>query len=65
MARVKKKSSVKLEVAGTRAAGLESIGSDLDLGNGLTLVAYKAAIVDANAKLGAYNTLLSQVGSAP
>jgi hypothetical protein len=76
MARLKKQSSLKLEVASTRAAGLESIDQALDLasgrvgptarrGNGLTLASYRAALTDAATKLSTYNTLLSQVGSAP
>jgi len=64
MARVKKTSSLTLERAAARAAGLESIDAALDLGNGLTLASYRAAIADTNTKLGAYNTLLSQVDEA-
>jgi hypothetical protein len=64
MARVKKTSSLILERAAARAAGLESIDSALDLSNGLTLAAYRTAIADTNTKLGTYNTLLSQVDEA-
>lgn len=64
MARVKKQSSLKLELATTRAAGLESIDPTLDLGNGLTLVAYRAKIQDTTTKLSAYNTKLSEADDA-
>lgn len=64
MSRLKKTSSVVLENAGARAAGLGSIDPALDLGGGIELVAYRAAIVDAQAKQTAYNTLLSQVDEA-
>lgn len=64
MARMKKQNSSALELAATRAAGLKSIEPALDLGNGLTLVAYSAAVEDGKAKLANYNTLLSQVDEA-
>jgi hypothetical protein len=64
MARVKKQSSLKLELANTRAAGLESIDPALDLGNGMTLVAYRAKITDTATKLSAYNTKLSEADDA-
>lgn len=64
MSRRKKTSSLVLDSAQARAAGLESIDAQLDLGSGLTLAAFKTAIVDAQTKLAAYNTLLSQVDEA-
>lgn len=64
MARIKKQSSLKLELASTRAAGLESIDQALDLGNGLTLASYRAKITDTTMKLGAYNTKLSEADDA-
>jgi hypothetical protein len=64
MSRLKKINSPVLDNAGARAAGLGSIEAALDLGNGMTLAAYKAAIADAQEKLTAYNTLLSQVDEA-
>jgi len=62
MARIKRKSKAA-EKAATRAAALSSISPTLDLGNGLTLAAYNAAI-DAIAhpltgKLALYNAALS------
>jgi uncharacterized protein HemX len=47
--------------AETRAAALESIDPALDLGNNLTLGAYKAAIIATNTKLATYNTKLSEI----
>jgi uncharacterized protein YciW len=64
MARMKKQSSPKIDQAATRAAGLKSIDATLDLGNGMTLTAYQAAITDAQGKLAAYNTKLSEVDEA-
>jgi len=40
---------------------LESIGTNLDLGNSLTLAAYNAAIESADGLLSAYNTKLSEL----
>ena len=62
MARQKRKSNV-LDSAQSRSAGLASISSTLDLGNGLTLVSFNSAIADARAKLDAYNAALSAVDS--
>ena len=64
MARIKKQSSPSLELAATRAAGLRSIDPALNLGNGLTLAAYQAAVDGAKDKLSAYNTKLSEVDEA-
>ena len=64
MPRIKKSNSFIIEMAAKRSAGLESIDPALDLGNGLTLAAYKAALGDAQAKMSAYNTLLSDVDNA-
>ena len=59
----KKRSSAAADKATTRAAALSSISTTLDLGNGLTLVAYKAAIAAINnettGKLTLYNAALS------
>lgn len=57
----RKRSSPAVDSAETRAAALESIDPGLDLGNGLTLAAYKASITATNAKLAAYNTRLSEL----
>lgn len=62
--RKKKQNSPALELAGTRAAALASIDPALDLGNEITLTAYKAAVNDTRGMLDAYNTLLSQVDEA-
>lgn len=63
MARMKR-TSPSIENANTRAAALESIDAALDLGNGLTLAAYKSKIASTAAKLTTYNSLLSQVDGA-
>jgi len=64
MARRKKTSSSVLDASQARAAGLESIDPQLDLGGGLTHAAFKTTITDTQAKLTAYNTLLSQADEA-
>lgn len=58
MARRKKVSRV-LEKAQQREASLRSIGSQLDLGNGLTLNAYSSRLRDLQSQLSTYNTTLS------
>jgi len=63
MARQKKGSKV-IDAALRRAAGLASISENLDLGQGLTLENYRKAISEAQAKLDAYNELLSKVDAA-
>ena len=50
-----------IESAITRAASLASISPTLDLGGDMTLVAYQAAVADAESKLDQYNTKLSEV----
>ena len=57
----RKRSSESVDRAETRASAIESINPALDLGNGLTLVDYKAAISATNAKLSVYNTRLSEL----
>ena len=64
MPRLKKTSSMVLDNAAARAAGLESINAVLDLGNTLTVVSYKTAITAAQTALNGYNTLLSQTDEA-
>jgi len=59
-----KSSSVIVETAQARLAGLSSIDPALDLGSGLTVAAYREAIQDVRAKLNAYNSLLSKVDDA-
>jgi hypothetical protein len=61
----KKRTSPAADKAVTRAAALSSISPTLDLGNGLTLDAYNAAIAKINApntgQLAVYNAALSSV----
>lgn len=63
MGRVKRK-SVVVERAKKRQAGLESISTSLDLGNGRTLVNYIGQIQTVETALDAYNQILSQVDAA-
>ena len=63
MGRAKRGSKV-LERATRRASSLRSIDPALDLGNGLTLKFYVAAIADTGAKLSAYNGELSASDAA-
>ena len=60
MARQKRTSPIA-EAAGTRASALESIDANLDLGNSLTLGAYKSAISSVAFQLSSYNTKLSEI----
>lgn len=64
MARRKKTSSLVLDSSQTRAVGLESIDPQLDLGRDMTVDNFRAAIIEAQARLAAYNTLLSQVNES-
>ena len=59
MARQKKLSPF-LEGAQQRLNALSTIDPALDLGNGLTLAAYRAQVTSMQAKQDAYNALLSQ-----
>jgi hypothetical protein len=63
MSRIKKGSRV-LEKAEIRLAGVQSINSRLDLGNGLSVEEFNALIEDTRAKLLAYNTALSAIDKA-
>jgi hypothetical protein len=63
MARLKGSSPLTV-AAQARLDALKSLDPNLDLGYGLTLTAYQALINTAQAKLSAYNTLLSQVDDA-
>jgi hypothetical protein len=60
---LRKRTSDSIARAETRAAGLNAIDTKLDLGNGLTLDAYRKSIADAKATLDEYNTTLSQLDS--
>ncbi len=63
MARQKKLSPF-LEGAQQRLNALSTIDPALDLGNGLTLAAYRAQVTSMQAKQDAYNALLSQADQA-
>ncbi len=60
MSRPKRGSKV-LDRAQRRIAGLKSISSTLDLGNGVTINTFAAAIKNAQDKLEVYNSSLSTV----
>ncbi|MEH1830331.1 MAG: hypothetical protein V7L22_34170 [Nostoc sp.] len=57
----KKRSSPMLQKAVRRAAGMNSIDPNLDVGNGLTLSAFSALIETMRTKENAYNTALSNL----
>ncbi len=56
-----KRTSPALDKARTRAAALSSIDAALDVGNGVTLAAYRAQMDAAQTELDEYNALLSQL----
>ncbi len=56
-----KKSSEKISLARKRLSGLHSIDPNLDLGNGLTLDAYRMEVEETEGMLSQYNELLAQV----
>jgi hypothetical protein len=60
MARLKRKRTFYNEAL-TRQAGLRSIGSPLDFGNGLTTEVFDKAIADFRQLLETYNTMLSKL----
>jgi hypothetical protein len=55
----RKKVAVILEDANTRLAGIKSIKSDLDLGNGLNVGTYTEKIEKTAKSLSEYNTILA------
>ncbi|MEA5565165.1 hypothetical protein [Anabaena sp. UHCC 0399] len=57
----KKRSSPVLKKAVRRAAGMNSIHPNLDVGNGLTLPTFSTLIETMQAKENAYNTALSNL----
>jgi hypothetical protein len=59
MGRLKRMSKI-LDKAGTRVAGLRSIGTQ-DFGNGVTSAAFEQAVTDTRQKLEDYNLALSTV----
>ena len=56
-----KRTSTALDKAKLRATSLSSVDETLDLNNGVTLVGYKAKIAETEAKLAAYNKMLSDL----
>jgi hypothetical protein len=60
----RKRSSLLLEKAQRRAAGLRSIDAGLDLGNGMTLQVYQTAVDGLRERQDRYNTLLSSIDQA-
>jgi len=63
MARIKKSSKV-IEGAQKRYAGIKSIASNLDLGNGMTLVRFGQAISATQAALASYHSARSAADAA-
>ena len=63
MARRKRSSDV-LEKAQRRAAGMESIALDLDLGNGMSVAEFNRGIDSLRDRMATYNRLLSSVDQA-
>lgn len=59
-----KRRSATADKADARATALSSINPALELGESLTLAAYKAKIAATRTALEAYNTLLSNVDAA-
>lgn len=59
----KKRTSTTLEKAERRAAGLKSLGVDLDFGNSRTLTHFLDAIVQMRSQQDSYNQLLATVDS--
>ncbi|MEH2068353.1 MAG: hypothetical protein V7K47_09350 [Nostoc sp.] len=57
----RKRTSIVLERAVRRAAGINSIAPNLDLGNGLTLPAFSTLIEKMRTRENAYNTALSNL----
>lgn len=53
-----------IQAAAARASGLESIDPMPDLGTDVTLTALKAAIVEGQNRINAYNTLLAEADEA-
>ncbi|MFH0865107.1 MAG: hypothetical protein V1904_02860 [Bacteroidota bacterium] len=64
MSRRKKINSKVIDDAKKKLAGLKAISETIDLGNGLSAVAYEAAIQDTETILEQYNELLSQADAA-
>ena len=59
----RKRTSDSIARAEARASGLNAIDSKLDVGNGLTLEAYRKSIGDTKSALDDYNSKLSELDS--
>jgi uncharacterized protein YukE len=57
----KKKISKTIEKAKIRISGMKSLEPALDMGNGLSVEAYSAAIQDTEQRIEAYNTAVSTI----
>jgi hypothetical protein len=57
----KKATSTPVKTAKVRASGMKSIAPDLDLGDGMSLEAYEAAIQATEQKIAEYNTALASI----
>jgi uncharacterized protein YukE len=58
----KKKISKTIEKAKIRISGMKSLEPTLDMGNGLSVEAYLAAIQETEQKIETYNTAISAIG---
>ncbi|MCU0548147.1 MAG: hypothetical protein MUC48_02250 [Leptolyngbya sp. Prado105] len=61
MAFKKKATSPSVKLAKVRISGMRSIDPALNLGDGMTLETYEAALEDAEQKISAYNTALANI----
>jgi hypothetical protein len=64
MPKPKRNRSIILDRAQTRAAAINTITPAIELGGELTLAAYTASINEAQTKLNAYNTTLTDADTA-
>lgn len=64
MSRRKKKRSITLDRSQAREAGILSIASELDFGNGLTTATFSQLIAQTRQALNDYNLLLSKIDQA-
>jgi hypothetical protein len=55
-------SSISVQNATSRLAGVKAIAPDLDLGNGLTVENYQTAIAEMDDLINSYNTQMSSIG---
>jgi glutamyl-tRNA reductase len=57
----RKRTSIAVDKAERRAAGLEAISADLDLGNGMSLSEFRKCIQEVYDSVNTYNRMLSTV----